>query len=219
MTKRQGRAALRLVASGAPHVKPQPRHDELAELAQAAARGEVQAIRTFLVLVLPHVFKVVRRVLGTGHLEVEDTVQESASNIMAALPRFRGEASVLHFVCRVATLTAMNVRRRRVAHKRALLFDDESSVEALPSGRHLPDAELEARRSAEAVRELLDTLPLEQAEVLALHCVLGYTIPEIAATSNIAFETVRSRIRLAKQALRERALLDPRLGDLAKESS
>jgi RNA polymerase sigma factor (sigma-70 family) len=196
----------------------QDRHDELADLAAAAALGKPGAVRTFLVMVLPHAFKVVRRVLGTRHPDVEDTVQESASNILQALPRYRGDASVLHFVCRVAVLTAMNVRRRQSAHKRAFLRDDEASLDTVPSLRGAPDAELVARESAEAVRELLDTLPLEQAEVLALHCVLGYTIPEIAATSSVPAETVRSRLRLSKQALRDRALHDPRLLDLVKES-
>jgi RNA polymerase sigma factor (sigma-70 family) len=218
--RRADAAPLRLVAAELGRAEGnQARHDELADLAAAAALGEPGAVRTFLVMVLPHAFKVVRRVLGARHPEVEDTVQESASNILKALPRYRGDASVRHFVCRVAVLTAMNVRRRHSAHKRTFLRDEEASIDAVPSLRGAPDAELVARESAEAVRELLDTLPLEQAEVLALHCVLGYTIPEIAATSSIPAETVRSRLRLSKQALRDRALHDPRLLDLVREST
>jgi RNA polymerase sigma factor (sigma-70 family) len=221
MTGRRGPggAPLRLVPpSGAePTPAPEP-HDELAELAAAAMRDEPGAVRTFLVLVLPQAFKAVRRVLGAHHPDVEDAVQESAANIMAALPRFRGEASVLHFACRVAALTAMNTRRRRAAHKRAVLLDDGASIDEVPNSERSPDEELVARQTAQTVRELLDTLPLEQAEVLALHSALGYTIAEIAAASSTPLETVRSRLRLAKRALRARALLDPRLRDRAEDS-
>ena len=41
--------------------------------------------------------------------------------------------------------------------------------------------------------------------------VLGYTVAEIAQTASLPLETVRSRLRLAKQALRKRVLGNPRL--------
>jgi RNA polymerase sigma-70 factor (ECF subfamily) len=59
----------------------------------------------------------------------------------------------------------------------------------------------------------LDELPEPQAEAFALNVILGYTIAEIAELSSAPVETVRSRLRLAKQALRARALAHPRLRD------
>ncbi len=47
-----------------------------------------------------------------------------------------------------------------------------------------------------------------------MHCVLGYTVREIADSSRIPAETVRSRLRLAKEAIRERVAGDARLGKL-----
>jgi RNA polymerase sigma factor (sigma-70 family) len=194
-------------------------HDELAELATRAGRGEVKAIRTLLVSVLPAMLRVVRRVLGAHDSEVEDVTQDSASNLLEALPRFRGEASVLHFACRVAVLCAMSARRKRATLKRALLSDAELPVEELMSETRLPDQQLAERRSAEILRELLDTLPLAQAEVLALHCVVGYTVAEIAAAAGVSPETVRSRLRLAKQHERGRVENDARFRGLAEEES
>ncbi len=176
-------------------------------------------MRTFLTTVGPHLLRVVRKVLGTSHPDVDDVVQESAFAVLDALPRHRGESSVLHFVCRVAVLTAMNTRRRNATHKRFATRVDDAEVEQFESPNPSPDAQVSARASAQVVRELLDALPLEQAEVLALHCVLGYTVPEIAETSRVPLETVRSRLRLAKQALRERASGDARLAQIARESS
>jgi RNA polymerase sigma-70 factor (ECF subfamily) len=192
-------------------------HDELAEVAGRAGKGEPKAIQTLLSAVLPHMLRVVRRVLGAQHAEVEDVVQDAASNLLDALPRFKGEAGVLHFACRVAVLSAMSARRKRSTLKRALLTEADIPLEQLSDGGARPDREVEQKRSAEAVRELLDSLPLAQAEVLALHCVLGYTVAEIAAAASISPETVRSRLRLAKQRSRERADTDARLYVLAEE--
>lgn len=207
---------LRLVR-GAP-AQPE-RSDPLAALARAAGRGDSAAIRTLLVTVGPHLLRVARRVLGAQHPEVDDVAQESAFAVMDALPEHRGECTVLSFVCRVAALTAMQVRRREAALKRKAVRDDGFDFEQAASALRAPDDELSARVSAEAVRRLLDTLPLEQAEVLALHCVLGFTLPEVADSSGAPLETVRSRLRLAKAALRERVLNEPALSPSVEESS
>ena len=203
------RGQLRLV------VDPTP--DPLADVADAAVIGDRRAIRTLLVTVGPHLLRVVRRVLGARHPDVDDVAQESAFALIEALPRHRGECSVLHFACRVAVLTAMNVRRRDGAKKRMSIRDDAMPIEFFPSSSPAPDAELIAQARVDAVRELLDTLPPEQAEVLAMHCVLGYTVREIANASRAPLETVRSRLRLAKQALRDRVAEDVQLSKLVRE--
>lgn len=206
---------LRLVRAGEPPSRP----DALASVARAAAAGDRAAVRTFLLTVGPHLLRTVRRVLGAHSADAEDVTQEAALAVMDALPRYRGESSVLHFVCRVAVLTAMNARRRAAALKRRSVREDEFGVEVLPSHAPGPEANASAGASAAVVRELLDTLPIEQAEVLALHVVLGCTLPEIAESAGLPLETVRSRLRLAKQALRTRVLGDPRLAELSQESS
>ena len=61
-----------------------------------------------------------------------------------------------------------------------------------------------AARRRQALEALLDELPPPQAEVLILHCALDFTVDEIAAAVGRPAETVRSRLRLAKRALRAR---------------
>src|SRR5512146_2574310 len=56
------------VASGA----DEGRHDELASLAQDVARGDRVATRTLLATLVPSLLRVVRKVLGQAHPEVED---------------------------------------------------------------------------------------------------------------------------------------------------
>ena len=193
----------------------QERHDELEELAKRAHAGDAAAIRTFVTAIGPQILRVVRRVLGPGHADVEDAAQESAFAVLGALARYRGESSVLHFASRVALQTALNHRRREAAAKRHAL-GDRVDADAVADWAPAPDVEADGRASAELVRELVATLPDAQAEALAMHCVLGFTVGEIAEAAGLPLETVRSRLRLAKNALRERARTTPRLARLVE---
>ena len=187
------------------------RGDDVGALLPAVRAGDVRATRTFVMAIGPHLLRVVRRVLGPEHPDVEDVTQEAVYGVLEALPRYRGECSVLHFACRVAVLTAMNVRRIDGAEKRQRLRPSPREVERLPSQRLGPERETAQQRIVAALRELLARLPAPQAEALALHCVVGYTVAEIASSSGISVETVRSRLRLAKQALRRELASDPAL--------
>jgi RNA polymerase sigma-70 factor (ECF subfamily) len=192
--------------------------DELWPLARAASAGDVVALRTLLTRVAPTLLRVVRRVTGAQHPEVEDVTQECAVEFVEALQRFRGESSVQHFASRVALRVAMNARRGRLASKRSapeleLVDADEAAGAQTP-----PDEQAASRACLELARGLCDELPLQQAEALALHCVLGYTMSEVATICCAPLETVRSRLRAGKAALMARARMEPRLRELLEEA-
>jgi len=179
-----------------------PPPDELADLAVAAMGGHPRAVRTFVVALAPHLVRVVRRVLGATHPDVEDVTQEALFQVMESLGRYRGEASVLRVSCRVAVLTAMNARRREAASKRSGTRAHLSEPDEIPADTSDVEDLVEARRAMQAVRALMVSLPEQQAEALALHCVLGFNIAEISECTDSPVETVRSRLRLARGALR-----------------
>jgi RNA polymerase sigma factor (sigma-70 family) len=187
-----------------------PQHDELRVVADAVIRGDAVALRTFLTEMVPQLLRVVRRVLGAGHSDLEDITYEAAYATVESLAQFRGEGSVRHFACRIAVLTAMNVRRREATQKRARQRE-VADPEELRSEAPSPEVNAENAALAPIVRELMLTLSEPLAEALSLHVILGYTVAEIAASSGVGVETVRSRLRLAKQALRKRALGNPSL--------
>jgi len=135
--------------------------------------------------------------------------------VIDALPRFRGEGTVLHFACRTAVLTAMNARRRDRTRKRDRLRD-ALDIDTLATGEPNPEARAVQGSLAPIVRQLLDVLPDSMAEALALHAVLGYTVAEIAEAAGVPTETVRSRLRLAKRALRKHILADGTLREVAE---
>ena len=200
---------LRLLRSGGrPTSRSGDRSDPLRALAARAAAGAPDAQRTLMAEIGSPLLRTVRAVLGTTHPDVEDVLQDSMAAVHSALPGFRGDCTTLHFACRIAVQTAMNARRRtRFRSRHVSSTPDDELVEIASEG--LSPAELfAAARRREALRELLCELPDAQAEVLALHTVLGYTVEETAAVIAAPLNTVRSRLRTALAKLRERVQAD-----------
>jgi len=186
--------------------------DELAALADAALRQQADAMRTLIVTVAPAILRAVRSVLGTRHPDVEDVAQEAALGFARALPEFRRECNLIHFACRIGVLGALAARRRLRARAEDRV-DDGFALDLVQDGSASPiDAAIEARRRA-ALRDLCDDLPDGQREALVMHVVLGMTVEETAAACRVPANTVRSRLRLAKEALRARIQADVRLRD------
>jgi RNA polymerase sigma factor (sigma-70 family) len=191
--------------------------DDLELLVRRCGAGDASAMRTLLESLGPAMLQVIRRVLGVRHPEVEDTLQEATIAFVGALPSFRGECSLRHFACRVAAFRAITARRR--CH-----LGDEVGTDDLDGlALHRPaqeqaDAALAARRRA-LVRRLLVELPEPQAEALVLHCVVGLTVEELARASGVPVETARSRLRLAKGALRGRIVDDAAALELVEDLS
>jgi RNA polymerase sigma-70 factor (ECF subfamily) len=194
--------------------------DDLAPLVQRCQLSERDAIRTLVITLGPTMLQMVRRVLGSGDPDAEDVYQEAVIGLVKALPGFRSECSTRHFGCRIATLTALKARRRKRPEREIALPDtdgDDAVEDELAAGVDERDWALIARRR-DVLRRLLDELPEAQAEALVLHCVAGLTLEEVAAVARAPVETARSRLRLAKTALRERIARDPSLSDLLEDS-
>ena len=195
--------------------EPPPRAvDDLAALVAGCRCGERGATATLLTSLGPSMLQMVRRVLGTSDPDVEDVFQESLMALVRALATFRGECSTRHFGCRIATLTALKARRRKHSGIQEVLAPDDDVV---GEGADERDWALASCRR-ETLRRLLDELPGAQAEALVLHYIAGLTVDEIAGTLATAVETVRSRLRLAKTALRERIATDPSMLELLEDS-
>lgn len=204
----------RLRSRRAPRVTTDIAGDDLAPLVGRlrADRRDVVAERALLGAVAPRMLRTIRRVLGPAHPEREDVLQEALLGFVRALGSFRGECTVVHFSCRVAVLTAMNHRRRA-----QLYASDAAALETVPAAQLDPAERAEASARAAALGRVLDALPGAQAEALALHCVEGFTVEEIARACGAPVETVRSRLRLAKAALRARLANDRAAVELLQE--
>lgn len=151
--------------------------------------------------VAPGVARVLRTVLGDGHRDLDDAVQESLIALLAALGQFRGQCSLQRYANRIAVRVGVRTRQRS---KALLIQDPDEYDEAAPVGDCPEYATCSARRLA-LLHSLLDDLPVAQADTLALRVVAGLSLPETAEVMGVPLNTVRSRMRLARLALRSRA--------------
>jgi len=195
-------------AAGRPEAK-----DGLLPLASLAMAGDRSAMRELVKAVGPAMLRVVRQIMGSRTTDVEDVLQEAVEGLLSALGSFKGRCTVLHFACRVAVLSALSWRRR-ADFRAELVVDAPDAEESAASAGTSPVDGVAANQRRKLVGQLLDDLPPPQSEVLVLHCALGFTVDEIAASVGRPAETVRSRLRLAKQALRERIAASARLAEI-----
>jgi RNA polymerase sigma-70 factor (ECF subfamily) len=178
-------------------------------LARAASQGDSAAIGQLLRALAPRLSRVVRAVLGGGHPDLDDAVQQSLIGLVQALPAFRGDCEPLGYATIIAVRTAVAVRKR--ARTDLSRREDGVETDLMEASRPSPGDEVAANHRKELLRGLLDDLPNEQAEALAMRVVLGWSIKEIASQSGAPLNTVRSRLRLAKEALKSRIEQDSEL--------
>jgi RNA polymerase sigma-70 factor (ECF subfamily) len=181
------------------------------ELARRASSGDSGALHLLLKLLRPAISRVVVGVLGSGHNELDDTIQQSLIALAHALPGFRGECHPAGFGCRIAFRTACRARRRFKQDRVQRADFERRSVPPEPA--ETPGDIADAERRRRLLRDLLAELPEEQAETLALRVVMGWSLEAVAQATGAPLNTVRSRVRLAKEALRERLASEPDLSE------
>ncbi|WAM29347.1 sigma-70 family RNA polymerase sigma factor [Myxococcus sp. NMCA1] len=166
---------------------------------QAAIQGEREATGALLMELLPRVRNLVRY-LVRGDVDVEDIAQEALIALVRGLPSYRAEGRFQSWADRVVARTAF-AWLKRSRGRDAQHADAPVELVAVPSEDALPDEYVHRRHMV----TLLDRLSTEQRHALVLHHVLELSVPEISTELGIPFETVRSRLRLGRTALRSLA--------------
>jgi RNA polymerase sigma-70 factor (ECF subfamily) len=157
--------------------------------------------------------------MGRRHPDVDDVAQDAVIAFLRALNSFRGDCTVVHFASRVSLLTAL-AARRRVRLRTRWSENEGGQIDTVADEEfRSPLATTLATRRRELVHQLLDDLPDVIAESLALHFVLGYTVDEIAAAISVSPNTVWSRLRLGKRALRRKLQGDAQLAEMLEVST
>ena len=181
-------------------------------LAERAAAGDLPATQALLRYLTPTATRVSAGVLGSTNPNLDDVVQQVLIAVQRALPAVRGECHPAGYASRIAFRVALRARKTQ----KLALFRGEmlARLEAEAHPAEPPSAEAEAEWRRRVIRDLLEDLPEEQAETLALRVMLGWSLEEVAEATGAPVNTVRSRVRLAKEALRRRIEENPALADL-----
>lgn len=91
--------------------------------------------------------------------------------------------------------------------------DDEDALEWLAGDFVLPEDKADQNEFARIVSEILPKIPEEQRATFVMHHYSGLSLPEVADAMESSLPTTKSRLRLAREKLREllsaRGILDP----------
>jgi RNA polymerase sigma-70 factor (ECF subfamily) len=176
----------------------------MALLVRAAQAGDAAAVDAIVAVLTPTVLHILRALWGTRRHDLEAMTREVLVSIVAALPSWRGECTLLHFATRIA---ARRAAAASPAPPRTLL--DRLGWKRTRWASATPWEEEVADRRRELLRTFFGELPEVQGEAMLLRIALGYSLQEIALISSASMATVRNRLRLAKEALRARIEADP----------
>lgn len=128
--------------------------------------------------------------------QFEDLVQRTFMGCLEGRDRFREEASFRTFLFAIAS----NLLRSHMRERAAAPVDfNESSVVDLGAG---PSSVLAADQQSRLVVHALRKIPFEMQVLLELYYWEEMTGPELAALLGVPEDTVRSRLRRAKEKLR-----------------
>jgi RNA polymerase sigma-70 factor (ECF subfamily) len=132
-----------------------------------------------------------------------ETAEEIAQETMIAVWRkahlfVESKGSVATWIYTIArNLRIDRIRRQHVWQPYEDTFDD------LPSGEELAEERIVRVQEQACISAALERLPLEQREVITLAFIDGLSHSQIAEKLTLPLGTVKSRVRLAYQKLRD----------------
>lgn len=131
--------------------------------------------------------------LGVPPAQVEDAVHDVFLTAHQRLTEFAQRSSASTWLIGIAVKVAANVRRKAKRQTQLVTVGPESTS---------PDDELERRRKLFELDRVLSQLPDEQREVVVLCDLEQLSAPEVAEALDEKVNTVYSRLRLGRAALK-----------------
>jgi RNA polymerase sigma factor (sigma-70 family) len=172
-------------------------------LLRAHGAGDAQAFARLYDRYDPACFRFIRRLLGAVHGDAaEDLHQEVWIAVARNAASFDPDRS--SFAAWLFTIARNKVwdhfRRQKVA---VLASAHEDAAMMLPDPGQSPLEQVQSRELAQEIVTAVEALPLEQRGVFVMFAHAGLSLEEIAQATGVTFETAKSRLRYARDKLRQ----------------
>ena len=131
----------------------------------------------------------------------QDIVQIACERAWKARHTFRPDAPMRPWLDRIVVREAARERRSRLARLSRVIRPQQIGPISEPHSESL-DATAVSLQERAAVRDALASLSVRHRAVVVLHLHAGYTVDEVAVMLDLPRETVRSRLRKAREQLR-----------------
>jgi len=174
------------------------------ELLRKASEGDLDAFGEIYKAASGFVFNVALRVTG-NHENALESAQETFIKIFKHLKQFKFQSSFKTWVYRITVNTALDIRKKSgIEAGRRIALDDDFDIEKVDFGKsndNSAEQNLEDLTNKETVERLLDKLNADQRAVVVLRDMQGMSYEDIAQTLRINKNTVRSRLKRARETL------------------
>lgn len=173
------------------------------------AAGEAEAVSLCIRTYGSLIWSLARRYLN-GDADAEDAVQDIFIELWSSAGRFDPAiASETAFVSTIARRRLIDRVRQRGRRPGTDSLDDDDESDA----RHPAEApRLEEETDVAIVERVLDSLPAEQRQVLALSLYEGYSHGEIAERLDMPLGTVKTKVRRGLIYIREQLRIETDTG-------
>lgn len=175
------------------------RGTSMSELIQRVAdRGDVEAFRKLFQSYAPRVKSYMMR-QGADAGTAEELAQETLLTVWRKASLYSGEkGSATTWIFTIARNLRIDRLRREVPWQELPDGHDEEASSDTP-----PDEALSEKERGARVQQALTSLPPDQHEVVSLSYIEGLSHSEIAERLGLPLGTVKSRMRLAYQKVRD----------------
>lgn len=177
---------------------------EEAEQVRRIVEGSQQAFRALVTEYYALAYSLAYRVLGDAG-DAEEVVQDAFVRVHAAMPSFRGEASLKTWILRIVHRLSLNRRRdrsRTAWHRLGLSRGgDPDQAPPVPSNEPDPETRLISSQTKERVMEAVEQLSTPLRDVVVLSSLGELTYDEIARVLGVPIGTVSSRLHAARRQL------------------
>lgn len=175
------------------------------ELVKHFKQGDQKAFDLLVIKYQSRVQAIVGRYLSHEPDSIQDIAQETFIKAYRALPKFRGDSQFYTWLFRIAVncaknyLSAQSIRTPVVD----ISMDDEdffSDHSALRIDEN-PESQQIGKETEAKVRKVLDKLPKDLSNIIALREFQGMSYEDISVVMDCPVGTVRSRIFRAREML------------------
>lgn len=171
------------------------------ELIEKAALGDMEAFEVIYRVTSGFVYNVALRVTG-GRESAQDVTQEVFIKVYKGLKGFRFGSSFKTWIYRITVNLAINAYNKGKRHEsRTVEYDD--AIENVPAAERT-EGEIDRTDNEELIKQVLGSLNPDQRACVVLRNMEGLSYEEIAKTLRVNINTVRTRLKRARERILSR---------------
>jgi len=177
------------------------------ELLKSAAKGDMDAFEAIYRASSGFVYNVALGVTGSRE-DAEETVGEVFVKLFESLRDFRFKSSFKTWMYRVAVNTALNLRKKAAGRAARHVELDENIGMAETAGEDNVEKSVTDNYNRDIVDNMLNTLSPDYRACIVLREMQGLSYDEIAKALDLNINTVRTRLKRAREILIKEVLVN-----------